>query len=169
MDNSTDKYNDALANLKPLVTPEAISWWPPAPGWWVLGIALLLALIVFLVWSWKRWRHYRGTRYQREALQLLAAVTEQDPHKQLQEVAAILRRAAICAWGRELTSTKNWNDLINMPCNAKGKKLPRTLDESSLQLLTEHLYRQEIPSVAAMQNLQTQAVIWLKTLPAVEH
>jgi hypothetical protein len=169
MANPTQNYNGALANLKPLIAPAPISWWPPAPGWWVLGIALLLLLIGLLVWGWKYWRHYRGTLYQREALQLLARVSEIEPHKQLQEIAAILRRAAICAWGREHTSTKNWNDIINMPCNKKGKKLSPALDENSVQLLTDHLYRQETPSVAAMQNLQEQVVIWIKTLPVVKH
>lgn len=161
--------NDALANLKPLIAPAPISWWPPAPGWWILGTILLIALVSLAIWGWKRWRHYCGTRYQREALQLLATVTEQEPKKQLQEVAAILRRAAICAWGRERTSTKNWDEIINMPRTGKDKKLSPALDENSLQLLTDHLYRQEIPSADAMQNLLTQACIWLKTLPAVEH
>lgn len=161
--------NDALANLKPLIAPAPVSWWPPAPGWWILGTILLVSIIGLTVWAWKRWRHYRGTRYQREALQLLAAVTEQEPEKQLQEVAAILRRAAICAWGRENTSTQNWKEIIDMPRTRNSSKMPPALDEKSLQLLTEHLYRQEIPSVVAMQNLRTQASIWLKTLPAVEH
>lgn len=161
--------NDALTNLKPLIAPAPISWWPPALGWWISGTLLLIALLGLAVWSWKRWRHYRGTRYQREALQLLAAVSEQEPKMQLQEVAAILRRAAICAWGREHTSTQNWGEIINMPRAGNSKKILPALDENSLQLLTDHLYRQEIPSAAAMQNLRAQAAIWLKTLPAVEH
>jgi hypothetical protein len=161
--------NDALANLKPLIAPAAISWWPPAPGWWILGAILLVALVGLAVWAWKRWCHYRDTRYQREALELLSTVTEQEPEKQLQEVAAILRRAAICAWGREHAGTQNWNQIINMPRTRDGKKIPPALDENSLQLLTDHLYRQEIPSAVAMQNLRTQASVWLKTLPAVEH
>ena len=38
-----------LDQLLPPITPEAVSWWPPAPGWWLL--AILLPLL-----SWGLWR-----------------------------------------------------------------------------------------------------------------
>ncbi len=161
--------HQALANLKPLIAPAPVSWWPPAPGWWVLGILLLIALAGLTVWGWKRWRHFRGTRYQREALQLLATLSEQDPDTQLQAVATILRRAAICAWGREIASTKNWRDIIELSLHKKSKSKSPVLDEQSLALLTDFLYRKDIPSVAAMNKLHAQAAIWLRTLPAVDH
>ena len=41
-----------LDQLAPLIDPEPISWWPPAPGWWLLGLALLLGLAA--LW---RFRH----------------------------------------------------------------------------------------------------------------
>ncbi|MCB1675836.1 MAG: DUF4381 domain-containing protein, partial [Halioglobus sp.] len=64
---------DPLANLHPLREPLAVSWWPPAPGWWLvlaLGIGTVLALTALLL------RRYRRSRYRRQALQRLAQMHE---------------------------------------------------------------------------------------------
>lgn len=46
---------DPLVGLRPYQLPEPISWWPPAPGWWLLLAAGLITLAVLL---WQR-RHAR--------------------------------------------------------------------------------------------------------------
>lgn len=33
-----------LEQLEPLIAPAPISWWPPAPGWWLLAVLLPLLL-----------------------------------------------------------------------------------------------------------------------------
>ncbi|MGA7439995.1 MAG: DUF4381 domain-containing protein [Luteibacter sp.] len=35
-----------------------VSWWPLAPGWWILA-ALLVAGLIVLLWSWRRRVHRR--------------------------------------------------------------------------------------------------------------
>jgi len=42
---------DPLAGLRDYHLPEAISWWPPAPGWW-----LLTALTIGVAAAWLWWR-----------------------------------------------------------------------------------------------------------------
>lgn len=144
--------NDALANLKPLITPAPIPWWPPAPGWWLLGILLLCLLIALAVWSWKRWQHYRGTRYQREALALL------EPVHNIAEIALLIRRVAVSALGRERAATAAWHEIC------------ASMDEKSLQLLAESQYRlhNTIPA-DAIEHLRLQTQQWIRKLPAVEH
>ncbi|WP_028693830.1 DUF4381 domain-containing protein [Pseudomonas cremoricolorata] len=46
-----------LDELQPLLAPQAIGWWPPAPGWWLLLGALLL-----VGWGLWRLRHWRPLR-----------------------------------------------------------------------------------------------------------
>ncbi len=45
---------EALAELRDIHTPPPVSWWPPAPGWWVLSGLLLLALLLWFGWRYRR-------------------------------------------------------------------------------------------------------------------
>ncbi|WP_323754538.1 DUF4381 domain-containing protein [Marinobacter sp.] len=55
---------DPLAQLRDIHLPETGGWWPPAPGWWLLVVLCVIALVA-LVWVWKRYRI--RTRWKREA------------------------------------------------------------------------------------------------------
>ena len=50
--------------LRDLHLPEAVGWWPPAPGWW------LLVLVVFSALGWLAYRAWRSWR--RNALRRIA-------------------------------------------------------------------------------------------------
>jgi len=42
-------------------------WWPPAPGWWVLGAVVAVALILALLWAVRRLQeHLRRRRLLKE-------------------------------------------------------------------------------------------------------
>ena len=49
---------DALQQLRDLHLPAAPVWWPPAPGWWLLG-CLTLAAVAWLVWRYQVHRKRR--------------------------------------------------------------------------------------------------------------
>jgi Domain of unknown function (DUF4381) len=53
---------DPLAALNPLREPEAITWWPLSPGWWLLALVVLFA-ITFLLYT--LYRRYQARRYRR--------------------------------------------------------------------------------------------------------
>ena len=57
--------------LRDLHLPEAVGWWPPAPGWWVL-LALVIILLGFLLRAWLRVRACGAAR--RFALRELSAI-----------------------------------------------------------------------------------------------
>lgn len=91
---------DPLDELRDIHLPEPVSWWPPAPGWWLVALitlAGLAALIYFLR------RRFLQTRYRRVALKKLLRLNNHEGDKALvlEEISAILRRVAIQTCGRE--------------------------------------------------------------------
>jgi hypothetical protein len=54
-----------LSNLREIVLPPPVSFWPPAPGWWIVGAALAGAALILLG---KTFIRYRRDAYRRQAL-----------------------------------------------------------------------------------------------------
>lgn len=44
-----------LDQLEPLIAPAPVAWWPPAPGWWLLAVLVL-------VFAWLSWRRAGRSR-----------------------------------------------------------------------------------------------------------
>jgi|SRR5690554_2746671 len=63
--------DDLLAQLNDIHSPDPVSWWPLAPGWWVL-LALCLALLGgAFVWFIKRHKRRRYLKQAQDQLQEL--------------------------------------------------------------------------------------------------
>lgn len=98
---AADPYS--LDNLHDIVEPAAISWWPPATGFWIL---LALLLVWMIATGLRVWMRYRRNGYRREALALLKQIEPELLHSQtrgsaLAEVAVLLKRTALSAYPRE--------------------------------------------------------------------
>jgi Domain of unknown function (DUF4381) len=61
----------SLDRLHDVIVPAPVPWWPPAPGWFVVGGALALVVACRLV---RAIRHRQLNCYRREALALLDTV-----------------------------------------------------------------------------------------------
>lgn len=48
-----------LEALRPIILPEQSSWWPLAPGWWIL-LVLLLALLTGFFWGIRKYRYKKA-------------------------------------------------------------------------------------------------------------
>lgn len=89
---------DPLAQLRDIHLPDPISWWPPAPGWWILAILVVTATYYTLRW-WLRRRAYNC--YRSEALSKLNELNSSLSHDRLilcREILTLLRRTAKTAY-----------------------------------------------------------------------
>lgn len=113
----------ALAQLRDIHLPLAISWWPPAPGWWVLGLLVISGLIMLSCYVIRYWQR---TRAKRQALQLLSQYEAEytlqgDAVKSAGNISSLLRRVALAYYPRQQVAGlqgKEWIDFLNSHARA---------------------------------------------------
>ena len=98
--------DDPLAALRPLHTPPPISWWPPAPGWWLV----LLATVALAIIIYRYWRRMAPQRAALHELNLLNKNKIVSTHP-VATLNQLLKRYALVCWPNSTIaplSGKNW-------------------------------------------------------------
>jgi len=85
--------------LKDIHLPQTVGWWPPAPGWWLVGLAL--GLIGFIVARWLK--HLRRQTIYKEAQRILKNLRAQggDSRTIISDLSELLRRVAVSGRTRD--------------------------------------------------------------------
>lgn len=83
--------SDPLAQLKDIHLPPEIGYWPPSFGWWIVLVALLLAITFLFVNVYTRWKKGKAKR---QALAHLKTISEQSDQWHI-ELNTLLKRAAL--------------------------------------------------------------------------
>jgi hypothetical protein len=79
--------------LRDIHLPDAIAWWPPAPGWWLLAGLAVAAIVVLALKLWRGRRH-RAAR--RELARIITALDGgADPAQCARRASVLLRRFAM--------------------------------------------------------------------------
>lgn len=128
--------------LRDVQVPPAPSWWPPAPGYLMIGGVVLLLLAVAAFFWWQRRR--RRQRWLQLFDQELASTA--DAAAELAAIAGLLRRAARLAQpGSESLRDDAWWQRVD----PQG-----TLPEARRSLLAEGAYRPrvDVNEVAAVRR-----------------
>jgi hypothetical protein len=91
--------------LRDIHLPEPISWWPPAPGWWIL---LFLSLLLCFT-AWLLYKRRQKKKHQRASMQSLTIIRagfdkDQNNAKLLRELSVLMRRSCITFYPRELSA-----------------------------------------------------------------
>jgi hypothetical protein len=92
---------EALAALRDIHLPGAVSFWPPAPGWWAVGAVLVTSsAAIFVVWQVRR------LSAKRAALRLVDSAARdfqanEDPQALAAVLSGLLRRVALVRFPRQ--------------------------------------------------------------------
>ncbi|MBT8130570.1 MAG: DUF4381 domain-containing protein [Gammaproteobacteria bacterium] len=99
--------------LRDIHLPEPVSWWPPAPGWWLLliaGIIIIAGLLVF--------RRISNSRLlKRTVIAELNTVREayhqnHDPVELVKSLSTLMRRASISFYPRGTAASLTGQDWL---------------------------------------------------------
>lgn len=118
---------DPLSQLRDIHMPQSGGFWPPAPGWWILAIILIL-LFALAVWLVRRWRR-RNLWIRLAKAELANLERHQQPTTQwFAQLNTLLKRAAREGYPNlhpEALSGDDWIEflLTNAP-NDRGASRP---------------------------------------------
>ena len=152
---------DPLANLQPLRPADALSWWPLAPGWWLL---LILLLAVAGLTGTLLWRRHRRNRYRRVALQQLAEISHdftgghQSEARLLGEVNSLLKAVVLRSYPTgEMASVtgERWLQFLNAGLEEGGSALrfPAAIGQAAYTAT---------PSIDNVDEMVQAARAWLR-------
>ncbi|UTA49360.1 DUF4381 domain-containing protein [Simiduia sp. 21SJ11W-1] len=114
--------------IKDIHLPAEVGGWPPAPGWWLLGLILLL-LIALGFWKYQQRRQVTAARnalLMQAQAELARAYSHYQRHNNAQQLAqalnALLRRAALSRGEPQAIhlTDKAWLTFINSRAQGSG-------------------------------------------------
>lgn len=144
----------SLDLLADIVLPLPVPGWPPATGWYVVALLLVVALLAGGLLSW---RQRRRNLFRRQALAELERV-ESGLHGLLQ-VAEIIKRTVVATTDRRTVATLKRAQWVQW-LNAHGRGA--VFSDLSAHLLVDALYHSEPVSEAAFLELKKQTAQWIR-------
>jgi hypothetical protein len=153
---------DPLQQLKDVHLPAEPSWWPPAPGWWLLALAAL-CLAALALRQLRRWQRRRRPYVQAALLheQLVSDLQAGalEPERYVHEANALLKRIMLHARDEASAaalSGEAWLERLQ----ALAPEAP--VPASASHWLTERRFQ---PSIRALGTQETSELVgWFRAL-----
>lgn len=112
-----------LAQLRDIHTPTTLSWWPLAPGWFVVAL-LALALIIWFIYGYRQYRQkvQRRQNILHHLHRLRHDLIEEHYPLVYQDLSTLLRRIALLTHDRievaHLTG-EEWLNFLDEQCQTQ--------------------------------------------------
>ena len=136
----------SLDNLSDIAIPPPVSWWPLAPGWWVVtGIAV----VVIAVAAWKVWLRWQTSAYRRAALDELGKA------KKVSAIAELLKRTALAAFPRTDVASLSGPTWCQWLSDTMGKEVP----DNVVEALTRGVFERR--TTVQTEELRVFAAEWI--------
>ena len=155
--------------LNDIHLPDSILWWPPAPGWWVLGVVLIIFLFLMLLllpklWRWLRYKPVRSLSLKEFYLIKQSHQQQADQKQTLQAITTLLRRTVMSKSGRIGHAGVVGDDWINQ-LNQMSQK--DCFTQAQGELLKHGRYQPAIEgqNKADIDSLLQSCENWIKSLP----
>ena len=152
----------SLDNLHDIIVPDAVGFFPVAPGWIITGALLLTLLFHFAL---REYQYYKKTRYKREALQELKSYT-MGSREEIVLLLALAKRVGIAAYGRGKVAKldgEHWWDFMEQHSSVKVSRAFR--DHIAILLYDENTQEQGVN----FKEVKSIVVDWVKTHKAIHN
>jgi len=151
--------------LRDIHLPDAVSWWPPAIGWWLL-LALILLALFFIPKLYRKLTFKPLNQVADNAYQEIISEYQQhnDATRLVQDISKLLRQIAMTYSGRESSAQligDEWIDTLNALTTEKY------FTAEIKQLLLYAPYQSAVQSEP--QALITATRNWINALPKTPH
>lgn len=149
-----------LSQLRDVHEP-AISWWPLAPGWWLVAALLLSLCFAVALWFYRRDKRLRWTLVAKEELNALQKDFENGRLSEqvtVSRLAVLMRRSAMAANGRQgvaRATDAQWVDIILDVGNRQG------FGRSAAEALVTAAYKAKPLPRAQVSELLVACHTWL--------
>ena len=145
--------NPALAALKDIQLPEAVGFWPLAPGYWISLLIVITILIFGSIWLVRRKRQLLARKLALTELAQLPLTTKDYPQK----INTLLKRAVLSYLPRKEVAALDGDDWYLL----LDSQLPTNKQGQFKSLLNRRFSAQDFSNEQA-QELKKLAEYWLK-------
>jgi len=146
----------SLDNLHDIILPDAVGFFPLAPGW-VMVLLLLLALLFHF--ALQKYKQYKKSQYRREALKELTLYTQESKEHTI-ALLSLAKRVGIAAYGRKVVAKFSGNSWWDFMEKHSKTKMNTELREEIDTLLYDASYT---TNSALHDNVAECVSLWIKT------